>query len=87
MGLGALLFSWLESKQNNIDNQKHNSFFISYGVEVHGIDLATNMIAIANDYRAEMEPSVKHRVQFYVEDATTMDYPLNFYDVVYRLGI
>ena len=54
---------------------------------MHGIDLATNMIAIANDYRAEMEPAVKHRVQFYVEDATTMDYPLNFYDVVYRLGI
>ena len=30
-----------------------------------------------------MEPGVKHRVQFHVADATTMDYPDNFYDVVY----
>jgi len=54
-----------------------------YGVDVHGVDLATNMVAIAQDYRGEMEAEVKHRVQFYVEDATTMDYPENFYDVVY----
>merc|ERR1712154_196433 len=54
----------------------------TYGVDVHGIDLATNMIAIANDYRNEMEATVKHRVQFYVEDAVTMEYPINFYDVV-----
>eukprot|EP00092_Neocalanus_flemingeri_P040027 GFUD01043597.1.p1 GENE.GFUD01043597.1~~GFUD01043597.1.p1 ORF type:complete len:278 (+),score=73.55 GFUD01043597.1:55-888(+) len=55
----------------------------NYGVDVHGVDLATNMIAIAGDYRAEMEAAVKHRVQFYVEDATLMEYPQNFYDVVY----
>ena len=30
-----------------------------------------------------MEPAVKHRVQFYVEDATTMEYPEDFFDVVY----
>jgi len=62
-----------------------SAFFMArnYGVDVHGIDLATNQIAIATDYRSEMEPAVKHRVQFYVEDATTMDYPLNFYDAVY----
>lgn len=54
-----------------------------YGVDVHGVDLATNMIAIAQDYRSEMEADVKHRVQFYVEDATVMSYPKDFYDVVY----
>merc|ERR1712168_1328305 len=54
-----------------------------FGVDVHGIDLASNMIGIAQDYRAEMEPAVKHRVQFYIEDALTMEYPENFYDVVY----
>jgi len=54
-----------------------------FGVDVYGVDLATNMIAIASDYRAEMEPEVKHRVQFYVEDATLMTYPENFYDVIY----
>jgi len=54
-----------------------------YGVDVHGIDLATNMIELAQDYRSEMEPEVTHRVQFYLEDATTMAYPKDFYDVVY----
>jgi len=62
-----------------------SSFYMArtYGVDVHGVDLASNMIGIAQDYRAEMEPEVKHRVQFYIEDATTMEYPHNFYDVVY----
>jgi len=55
----------------------------NYGVEVYGIDLSNNMIGIAQDYRDEMEPEVQHRVQFYVDDATTMNYPENFYDVVY----
>merc|ERR1719381_412632 len=55
----------------------------NYMVDVNGIDLSTNMIAIADDYRKEMEPAVKHRTQFYVEDALSMDYPDNFYDVVY----
>jgi len=62
-----------------------SAFYLArrYSVDVHGVDLATNMIAIAQDYRTEMEPEVKHRVQFYVEDATTMCYPKEFYDVVY----
>jgi len=62
-----------------------SAFFMArtYGVDVHGVDLASNMIGIAQDYRAEMEPAVKHRVQFYIEDATEMEYPENFYDVVY----
>ena len=50
---------------------------------MHGLDLSTNMVGIAQDYRREMEPAVKHRVQFYVEDGTAMDYPDGFYDVVY----
>jgi len=54
-----------------------------YGVDVHGIDLSTNMVDIAADYRSEMEATVKHRVQFYVEDAITMEYPVDFYDIVY----
>lgn len=54
-----------------------------FHVHVHGVDLSTNMVAIAQDYRADMEPEVKHRVQFYVEDATSMSYPANFYHLVY----
>ena len=62
-----------------------SAFFMArnYGVDVYGYDLSTNMIGIAQDYRNEMEAAVKHRVQFYVEDAMTMEYPDNFYDVVY----
>lgn len=56
-----------------------------YGVDVYGIDLAKNMINIANDKResSARSSSVKHRCQFHVSDATIMDYPENFYDVVY----
>jgi len=54
-----------------------------YLVDVLGIDLSSNMIGLAQDYRTGMEPAVKHRVQFYVEDAVEMQYPVSFYDVVY----
>jgi len=62
-----------------------SAFYIArrYGVDVHGLDLSTNMVDIANDYRSEMEPEVKHRVQFYIEDATAIEYPKEHYDVVY----
>jgi len=54
-----------------------------YGVSVYGVDLAKNMIQIANEKRMKMTPSVHHQCQFHVADATTMDYPENFYNVVY----
>ena len=54
-----------------------------YGVDVFGIDLSTNTIALAKEYWASRHPAIKHRVQFHVEDATKMAYPENFYDVVY----
>ena len=60
------------------------SVMFRYGVDVHGIDLSTNMNAISLNHRRSMEPEVKHRVNFYVEDADKMDFPANFYDVVYR---
>jgi phosphoethanolamine N-methyltransferase len=54
-----------------------------FGVQVYGYDLSVNMINIANDLRMEQKANVKHAVQFYVEDATLMDYPDQFYDMVY----
>jgi cyclopropane fatty-acyl-phospholipid synthase-like methyltransferase len=54
-----------------------------FGAHVHGVDLSTNMLALAHEYRNAAEAGVKHRVQFHMEDATTMAYPRNFYDVVY----
>ena len=52
-----------------------------FGVQVYGYDLSVNMINIANDLRMEQKANVKHAVQFYVEDATLMDYPDQFYDM------
>jgi len=54
-----------------------------YGVNVYGIDLSTNMLAIADKYRRKMNAEVKYRVQFHLDDATKMEYPKEFYDVVY----
>jgi len=54
-----------------------------FGVQVYGYDLSVNMINIANDLTMEQKANVKHAVQFYVEDATLMDYPDQFYDMVY----
>ena len=35
-----------------------DSEFSSYGVDVHGIDLSSNMNSISLDYRQQMEPQV-----------------------------
>ena len=53
-------------------------------MDVQGIDLSTNMNALSLNHRQSMEPEVKHRVNFYIEDADKMEFPANFYDVVYR---
>merc|ERR1719410_1633977 len=54
-----------------------------YGVDVQGVDLSTNMNAISLEYRKQMEPEVKHRCHFYIEDADKMEFPENFFDIVY----
>ena len=56
----------------------------SYGVEVMGLDLSSNMNAISLEYRNQMEPEVKFRTNFYIEDANIVELPDNFFDVVYR---
>jgi len=55
----------------------------NFGVQVYGYDLSVNMINIANDLRLCEPAIVTHSTQFYVEDATLMDYPDQFYDMVY----
>jgi len=62
-----------------------SAFFMArrYEAEVYGVDLSTNQINLAQEYRQEMEPQVKYRTQFYVEDVTTMEYPKDFFDVIY----
>ena len=51
---------------------------------MQGVDLSTNMNAISLEYRKQMEPEVKHRCHFYIEDADKMEFPENFFDIVYR---
>ena len=62
-----------------------SAFFMArhYGVDVFAIDLSQNMISIAKDYWNEQPSGIQHRVQFHIEDATKMDYPEDFYDIVY----
>jgi len=55
----------------------------NYGCSVYGMDLSVNMINIANELRDAEPAGIAHRCQFYVEDATLMDYPNQFYDMVY----
>ena len=47
---------------------------------VHGIDLATNMVAIANE-RAKCKNI--ENVEFAVEDMTKSDFPVNSFDIIY----
>lgn len=37
-----------------------------YNVNVHGIDLSTNMISIAVEYQREMEESVRENVSLWI---------------------
>jgi len=62
-----------------------SAFFMArnYGVEVMGLDLSTNMNGISLEYRNQMEPQVKFRTNFYIEDANKVELPDNFFDVVY----
>merc|ERR1719319_276503 len=62
---------------------KPHDKILDVGCGIGGSDLSVNMINIANDLRMEQKANVKHAVQFYVEDATLMDYPDQFYDMVY----
>jgi len=55
----------------------------NYGVDVYGIDLSQNMIGIAKEKRETKTAGIRHRTQFHVDDATIMDYPESFYDLVY----
>ena len=55
----------------------------TFGVEIDGVDLSSNMVDIANENRDKMNEDIQKKVNFKVEDATKMDYPENYYDVVY----
>merc|ERR1712241_928020 len=50
----------------------------NFGVQVYGYDLSANMINIADDLRLTQPANVKHSVQFYVEDATLINFMIWF---------
>lgn len=56
---------------------------LSTQVDVLGVDLSTNMLAIANEHKAQMEPEVQARVNFRKLDATSADFGPEKFDVMY----
>ena len=55
----------------------------TFGVIVDGVDLSSNMVDIARENLGNMSEEVQKNVSFRVEDATSMEYPENHYDIVY----
>jgi len=54
-----------------------------HGVHVLGLDLSDNMLAIANDHKAEMDPAVRDLVEFRHQDALEADLVEGSFNVVY----
>jgi len=54
-----------------------------YGVHVHGVDLSTNMINIAEERLKREDAEVQEKVKFEVDDITKVQYPNNSYDIIY----
>ncbi|KAG7166034.1 phosphomethylethanolamine N-methyltransferase-like [Homarus americanus] len=61
-----------------------SAFFMArnYGVHVHGIDLSTNMINIAQDRLSREDKEVRDKVKLEVADTTKVQYNA-IYDVIY----
>nr|CAG4635555.1 EOG090X08T4 [Artemia franciscana] len=55
----------------------------TYGVEVHGVDLSTNMITLALENQAKQPLEVKTKVSFEICDITKHSFPEGSFDVVY----
>lgn len=54
-----------------------------YGVDVHGVDLSTNMIHIAIERQGKLEPQVKKKIQFEISDILDVEYENDSYDIIY----
>jgi len=55
----------------------------TYGVDVRGLDLSTNMISIALENQAKFPLEVKKNVCFEITDVTQQEYPDASFDVIY----
>ena len=55
----------------------------NFGVEVLGIDLSDNMLAVANEHKFEMSNDIQNLVTFRFLDATQAIFPAGSFDVVY----
>lgn len=62
-----------------------SAFFMArhYGVSVHGIDLSSNMIDIAQDRLNREEKIIQEKVTFELGDITKIELDMNSYDVIY----
>ncbi|KAK7066305.1 hypothetical protein SK128_005080 [Halocaridina rubra] len=62
-----------------------SAFFMArhYGVQVHGVDISTNMINIALERLGHGESRVRSRIQFEIQDISDAEYKDDSYDVIY----
>lgn len=62
-----------------------SAFYLArrFGVEVLGLDLSSNMLAIANEHKSTMEKDVQDLVTFRYLDATLAAFPSGTFDLVY----
>jgi len=55
----------------------------TFGVEVWGVDLSKNMIAIAQQYKEEQTFKIKEKLHFEQGDARELKFPENHFDIIY----
>nr|XP_053627594.1 uncharacterized protein LOC128685104 isoform X4 [Cherax quadricarinatus]XP_053627595.1 uncharacterized protein LOC128685104 isoform X5 [Cherax quadricarinatus] len=62
-----------------------SAFFMAryYGVYVHGIDLSSNMINLAQERLAREDVNVSDKVQFQVADITKVQFDTASFDIIY----
>ena len=65
-----------------------SAFFLAkhYGVDVHGVDISSTMIAVANEYRNDptvCSADIQHRVQFENIDLDDINYRDHYFDVIF----
>lgn len=66
-----------------------SAFFMArhYGVEIHGVDISTNMINIAIERLGQCESRLKNKIQFEIQDIVEADYDSNTYDLIYSRDV
>jgi len=55
----------------------------TFGVHVKGVDLSSNMLNCANDYKRQLSKDLQDRLEFAQCDITATEFPADSFDVIY----